>query len=73
MEAALMIGEISETHTHVVIDRPGNSDRNADTKHGVSDCRNVDVAIAEENEAGGKAPDKGKRRQDRARQMHQCE
>jgi len=73
MEAALVIGEITEAHAHVVIDGPGNSDRNADAKHGVSDCRNVDVAISQEDETGSKSPDTGKRRQDRARQMHQCE
>ena len=65
--------EIAEADAHVVQQGRGNGDGDADAEDGVGDGQRIDVARADEDEAGGESPDQRQRREDRIGQMGERE
>lgn len=59
-----VVGEITESNAHVVVDRVGNRDGEAHAENAVSQRNGVEIAIAEEEQAGCSAPHKREHHQD---------
>ena len=55
----MAVGEVAEADAHIVIQRAGNGDGDGDAKDCVGYGRNIKVTVAQKNEAGGVAPEKG--------------
>lgn len=56
--------DVAQADAHVVQDIRRNGDGYADTEDGMGDGQRINVARAEEDEAGGQSPDHGQRRKD---------
>ena len=64
MTAGVMVGvvfEIAEADAHVVVDVVGDGDGEAHAEDAVGESERVEVAIAQEEQAGERAPDQGER------------
>lgn len=53
------VPEVAEAYSHVVVDRVGNGDGDAEAHDAVGDAESVDVSILKEEEASEDSPDQG--------------
>ncbi len=67
------IREIAKPDAHIMINRPRNRDRNADSEDGMSHGQRIEVPIPKKKQAGDASPEQRQRRQDGIRQMRQRE
>ena len=59
------IVDISEADAHVANHRAGESDGNADSQNGMGNPERIEVAVAQEDEAGDQPPDHGQHGENR--------
>lgn len=53
------VGEVAEADAHVADDRVGEGDGEGDAEDRVGDGQGVEVAVAQEEQAGGESHDEG--------------
>jgi hypothetical protein len=68
-----MVAKIAEADPHVMIHRVWHSHGNTESHNSVSHAKGVDVAVAQEQNAGNSSPNKGDRSKDWIRQMRKRE
>ena len=57
MGRVVAVGEIAEAYPHVMVHGSGNCDGDGDAEDSVRQGEWIEVAVAEKDEAGGKAPE----------------
>lgn len=66
MRVAAAVSQVAEAHAHVVGERTGQGDGEADAKDGVGERKGVQIAVVQEEQAGNEPPDQRHRGQDGA-------
>ena len=65
----VMVLEVAEADAHVVMDVVGDGDREAHAEDAVRESQRVEVAIAQEEQAGDRTPNQGERDQNGVRDV----
>ena len=58
------VAEVAEAYSHVVVNRVGYGDGDAESHDAVCEAKGVEISVAEEEDAGEDAPDESDRSED---------
>lgn len=69
----MVVGQVAEADAHVMVYRSGDGDGDGNTHDGVRHGQWIEVAVLNEEQAGGETPDQGDRREQWIGQMSERE